>query len=386
MGSGGRPGGVVLSGDFAPDAAWVVLGVSTFPAPERRGQLERGVPATGTLQFWDFRRGERLGPPVPLPVEPWAVAVHPGGRRIGIYGSGRSLYEYQRESGELRELQAPGELPGMRTEEAHRLGDRSGRDLEALFASCRYSPDGSVVVGTGRGTPARIFRSGSTERLAPHLSGLKAWAGAFHGPVLGLVSKEGKVEFTRLPAGTREASLEETNWLFFAEFDASGEWFMTGGRSRAARVYEWSQRRPLGPAMLHEGEVYGAGFVPDSSRVATAEYGLGRVCFWEARLGQQVRPPLQIGNAVEHVRVLRDGTLLASSTRKVPAIVACDAQALLAPPTLPPAEALALAELEAAAVVQNGSLEPLSAADWLRRWQEFRARHPGWPAPPANGP
>ncbi|MBS0660279.1 MAG: protein kinase [Verrucomicrobia bacterium] len=365
------PGGIILDGEFAPDAAWVVLGVTTSSPAERRAQMERGSNGAGMLQFWDFRRGERMGPTVALPVEPWALAVHPSGRRIGIYGSGRSLYEYDRESGELRELQAPSQVPGL---------------LQALFASCRYSPDGSVLVGTGRAAPARIFRSGSTERLAPHLSELKAWASAFHGSVLGLVSKEGRVEFTDLPAGTRVGSLDDANWLFFAEFDASGEWFMTGGRNRATRVYEWAQRRLLGPAMLHEGEVYEASFVPGSSRVVTAENSFGRACFWEARLGQQVRPPLQIGSVIEHVRVLRDGTLLASTTEKVPAIFAYDAHALLAPPTLPPAEALALAEIEAAAIVQNGSLEPLGAADWLRRWREFRARHPQWPADPPSGP
>lgn len=46
--------------------------------------------------------------------------------------------------------------------------------------------------------------------------------------------------------------------------------------------------------------------------------------------------------------------------------------------TLPPADALLLAEIDAAAVVLHGGLEPLSGPDWLAKWREFRARQPAW--------
>ena len=45
---------------------------------------------------------------------------------------------------------------------------------------------------------------------------------------------------------------------------------------------------------------------------------------------------------------------------------------------LPPADALLLAEIDAAAKIQSGGIEPLDATAWFSKWREFRACHQEW--------
>ena len=55
-----------------------------------------------------------------------------------------------------------------------------------------------------------------------------------------------------------------------------------------------------------------------------------------------------------------------------------DIATLLPRPALPPDDALLLAEIDAAAEIPHGSLEPLSPTAWLQKWWDFRAKHPDW--------
>ncbi|MFO1499825.1 MAG: hypothetical protein U1G07_15765 [Verrucomicrobiota bacterium] len=72
------PGGAIIDGDFAPDASWVALACSDVP--ERAHHPYAINAGSGTVQFWNYRSGERLGEgPTPTCRAPAAsVCIPPG--------------------------------------------------------------------------------------------------------------------------------------------------------------------------------------------------------------------------------------------------------------------------------------------------------------------
>lgn len=361
------PGGLLMDAAFGPEAEWVVLAVSAVPAADRPRMIAQHEVGSGSVEIWNSRTGERVGVPVLLPVEPRAVAVHPSGSRIGIYGPHRSLLEVERKTGVVRLLQPPVPRPS---------------DFEQKKQQhCAYSSDGRVLLGWGQGGPPVLWLSGTGRALpTPHLEGKRLWSAAFLGSMLATGSQMGQMDFTDLLDGKPlGASLPEVNWLFFARFDPAGRLLLTGGRGRAARVWDWRERRLEGNPMLHEDEVFSATFVPASPFVVTGCRDR-RLYFWDYSSGQLVRPPLDQLEDPWNLIVLADGSLLLNQQIEHgrPSLGVIDLAALLAPPTLAVEDALHLASIDAAAVIENSALKPLTAEAWLQRWQEFRRRHPEW--------
>lgn len=360
------PGGILMYAAFAPDANWLALAASTVA--ERAKYFPTGEPGAGTVTIWNFRTGERLGEPVELPFEPRALAVHPGGHKLGIFGAGRALAELDRSSGQVRILQAPGRFPN---------------DNEAAKAHCLYSPDGSTLVAWGRGLPPLIWNADTGARVeSPQLSQANTWCAEFAGPTLAVANRDGKTHLLRVPSGAAEIEpLTDTNWILFCRFDAKGELLLTGGRNRLARVWNWRARRQQGPALAHEDEVYAGCFVPGTPYVITGGRD-GSLHFWDARRGQEVRSALRLGGVVEQLEVVTGGQLAvnrpARGGRPPGGILLFDLARLLPEPGLPVGEMLALAELDASIAVRNALPETLNAEDWLRRWQDFRKRYPAW--------
>lgn len=363
------PGGLLMDAAFGPDAEWVVLAVSATAAADRPGMIGRQEVGSGRLEVWNPRTGERLGAPVPMPFEPRAVAVHPSGRRFGVYGPHRSLLEVERETGEVKVLRPP---------------VRRQPDFELkLPRSCAYSPDGRLLLGWTQGGSAVLWWSGTDRALpTPHFEDARIWSLDFRGSLLATGLGTGEVEFTDLRDGRRTApALVDSNWLFFTSFDASGRLVLTGGRGRGARVWDWRQRRLAGPALLHEDEVFSGLFLPDRPWVVTGSRDC-RVQFWDYPSGHWVRPPLERQETPENFRLLADGSLVFSERNRngQPTVAVVDLPGLLTPPTLGIQDALRLAVIDAAAEVENSSLNPLTAEAWIERWRDFRRTHPEWHA------
>lgn len=359
-------GGLLLDSAFAPEASWLALATSSVTDRERA--FAAGEAGAGQVAFWNFRTGERLGPPVALPFEPRALAVHPGGQKLGLFGAGRALAELER-NGRVRVLQPPGSFTA---------------ETETWRPHCRYSPDGRTLAAWGRGHPPLLWNVETGQRVeVPQLAQETTWHVEFAGPTMAVSTSEGRVHLLRMPEGRVEAEpLRDTNWIFCVQFDAAGDRLLTGCRNRLARVWDWRAGRQVGPALVLDDEVYAGCFVPGSHVVTGARDG--SIQFWDCGSGLELRSPLRLGGEVAQLQLVAGGRLAvnrpARSGRPPGGIIVLDLPALLAAPSLPVDEMVQLAELDAATIVRNALPEPLSAEDWLRRWREFRARRPGWHA------
>ena len=79
------PGGIVVDAAFAPDGARVAIAALTAQTPQEREQrifLPDGK--AGNVQVWDWKSGERLFDPVPMPAEPRGIAFSPDGRTLAV--------------------------------------------------------------------------------------------------------------------------------------------------------------------------------------------------------------------------------------------------------------------------------------------------------------
>ncbi|MBS0659984.1 MAG: protein kinase [Verrucomicrobia bacterium] len=359
------PGGLVMDAVFGPEADAVTLAASDVR--DRRPAILAGEPGRGRVSFWNHRTGVRREE-IALPAEPRALAWHPGGRKLAVFGAGYSLYELEFPGGALRELRAPS-----RPEDG---------ENEAELARCLYTPDGRLLLAWARFREPLVWEVETGRRVtSPELVGARVWDVQCHDPVLAFPTRQGRVLLLQGRELTPAApSLTDSNWLFFARFDPRGETLFSGGRSRVARLWDWRAGRQLVPAMGHEDEVMDGVFVPGTPHLVTGGRD-GRVHFWDARTGQSARSSVALGGIIAEVRVAAGGRLLVNRPRIDDApggAVILDLAALLAAPTLPPEEFVPLAELDASATIRNAELDPLSAAEWLTRWREFRARQPDW--------
>jgi WD40 repeat protein len=357
------PGAAIMDGDFSPDGSWVVLVCSGVT--NRSNEFFEHSGGSGTLEFWDYRSGERLGAPVPLPAEPRGVCVHPSGRWVATYTAKRELLEIEVPTRHVRVLHA--------TTNSHNATDvyPNGR--------CRYSPDGRLLAAWAMRKPPVLWDR-ETERLVPAQPGgpTQVTDVDFSGGIMSSVSVESRLDFLALPAGqVVRPSMHDSDWLFLGRFSPDGELFLTGGRGKIAHIWDWRRGALRSPALRHEFEVFAGTFIPGTECVATG--GLEEaIRFWDLRTGLPMRPPLATDTWVLDLAATPDGRTLIRGNLNGGHIALYDVAGLLPQTGLSVADTLLLAEIDAAAEIRNGGLEPISAPEWLKKWQQFRARRPAW--------
>ena len=352
------PGGAIMDAEFAPDGSW--LAILCLTAVERTGDTPS--PGAGNLQFWDFRRGVRLGDPISLPAEPRGLSVHPSGQWVGIYDAEARLSEVD-----------------VRTRELKPLAAQEVAKQERAFGHCRFSPDGSLLVGWGLNLPALFWDRQAAQVRQPAVpSPTRVMDVAFYRNVVATVPVESRIDFLTVP-GLQPAvpPIQDADWLFVGRFSEDGEHFIGGGRGSRARIWNWRQGALLCPALQHDQEVFGATFIPGTPWVVTGDIS-HQMRFWNHNTGLPVRPPVAQECSVMELVATPDGRSLLRANFHGQGLRLYRMADLFPPPTLPPADALLLAEIDAAAEVLQGGIEPLTGAAWLAKWRAFRTRQPGW--------
>ena len=355
------PGGAIMDGEFMPDGSSVVL-ISSSLTNRSQEAFAHGAGA-GTLQFWDYRTGQRKGEPLALLSEPRGVGVHPSGRWVAVFTARRELLEIEVASRQVRTLFATTNIYFPTDTVAN------GR--------CLYTSSGRILLAWGMRSPPVLWDR-ETEKFIPAQpeGPTDVVAVDFHGDILSSVSMQSRLDFLSLPAAKSvRPSLRDNDWLFMGRFNAEGDLFLTGGRSRLAHVWDWRRGEQVSPALRHEHEVFSGVFVPGTEIVITGTV-VGWLCFWNQRTGLPVRPVISTGFNIVDLAITPDHrTLIRGGGAQIGLY---DLAELLPQPALPLSDALLLAEIDAAAEIKNGAIEPLNAADWLKKWKEFQARHPEW--------
>lgn len=354
------PGGAIIDGDFAPDASWVVLVSSSVPD---RAQHSYATDAgSGALHFWDWKAGQQLGGAIRLPAEPRGVAVHPSGRWVAVYTARRDLIEIEVASRAVKFI----------------CTGSSGFPAGDVYPNgrCRYSPDGRFIAAWAMRMPALLWDR-QDGRFIPgqvnstnHVTDVDFAAG-----FMSSVSVQSSIDILHLPAAAfARPALQDIDWLFVGRFNLDAGLLLTGGRGKIAHVWNWREGTLNAPAFRHDSEIFGGAFIPKTECAATG--GLDqKIAIWNRKTGLPVRPPLQTGIEVLNLAATSDGRKLICGDGR---ILIYSVEELLPKPALSLSDSLLLAEIDAAAEIRNGGLEPLNASEWLKKWRKFRSLHPAW--------
>jgi len=361
--------GIITDAAFAPGNAWLALAVST--TPQRRGHVWK-TGGSGYVELRDGQSGARQGEPVALPSEPRALAVHPSGEFLALYGGGGEGVEWERRTGALRPLFPGGKV----SEPQHTLNN--GR--------IAYSADGRFVMAWGQ---LGVFHLYDRHRNRPvAVPPLPLPDSIFHG----LATHGGTLALAPIgPAAPQLLLLDAANghpvapplphsdWLYHAQFDDTGTLLLTSGRRPVAQVWDWQRGALTGPALPHSSEVMAGVFVPGTPWVITGAHD-GMIRFWDRRTGMMIRPPIPRPGLVLQLTLTPDARhLIAAGFLGSGELDIIDLhRALPAAPRESDPECERLrAELNASAWIhEGGGLVPLTGEAWLEKWRELRRRGP----------
>ncbi|MBN8249077.1 MAG: hypothetical protein J0L84_16740, partial [Verrucomicrobia bacterium] len=298
-----------------------------------------------------------------------ALAVHPSGEWIALLcGDGQAL-EYSVTTHAIRSL--------------FRFASPHPPVAPLHNGDCAYSPDGRWLVAWGLNDGCFVWDCATGRTcVEPVADSGTVFDVDFLGDMMlsARMNQSSGLDFRALPAGAPAVpSIPYSNWPFLVRFHPGGEWILTTGRDRAGQVWDWRGGRRVGPPLPHEGEVMAGAFVPGQPWAVTGGHD-GRIRTWAIPSGMPMGPTLEMPATVL--------TLQFSPTAR--SLIACgffggwiglyDWERLFPEASLNPDDARLLAELDASATINaEGGLVPLSAAEWLARWKEFRSRHPKFP-------
>src|SRR5262249_29924082 len=134
--------------------------------------------------------------------------------------------------------------------------------------------------------------------------------------------------------------------------------------------------RPVCPPFRHDDEVWGVEITPDGRwGLTTGRDGTLRA--WEFTTGKPIGPPLVLGGQGSNIVVTPDsrravvGTVLVSPL----SIALGDLREAV---TLAPDDLCTPGELASGLRVVESDMAGLTTNEWLKRWQQFRGRHPSY--------
>ena len=174
----------------------------------------------------------------------------------------------------------PEELRGWEWNYLKRLCDEQLITLRGhgfAVVSAVFSPDGKLVLTASRDGTARVWDAVTGDEIA-----------AFKGH--------------RAEVG-HEAEVEVVN---SAAFSPDGQWAVTSGNDRTARVWDVKTGAQIAVMKGHEQKVISAVFSLDGKQVLTASHD-GTARIWDAASGRQVRSLQGHGNQVLSARYSTDG-------------------------------------------------------------------------------
>ena len=358
----GRPAGPELApGGFLVDAAMA-------PNSNQAALISsRAINAAGVLHFWDWKTGQRIFPPLPLPPDPRSLAYSPTEPRLAVICGGGQVLLIDTTAGKVQ----------------RRLNCGPVKYLTPFNYRCngfvRFSPDGRRLLAWGLNDVVYTWDVSTGEEVfSPMAHGQQIHDAQFSrdGHYLATASSDNTVRIWDLASGKMLCGpLPHPDHVFRVCFSADGNWVLTACRDAMARLWDWRNGSLVCPPFQHFDEVFDAAFVGGGPWIITASKD-ATVRVWEWRTGKPVAAPWFFGSVASSVEVASDSRFAIASgfsgrTRGF------DLSDLAEQTNLDPNELILASEILSAKRVQAGSgVVKLTPEEWLQRWQQFRAKHP----------
>jgi WD40 repeat protein/serine/threonine protein kinase len=358
--------GLLMDAAFSPDGLQVAAAVSLAASWAER--VAQPGQQSGRLLFWDWRTGTLRHEPLPLPSEPRGLDYSADGRELAVLCA----------KGEVV-LVDPAVGKVLRTWQAHPPNLHAG--YPSNNGAVRFSPDSRSLLTFGTDTNSARVWDAATGQLRyefPHMD-KRCYDVRFSadGRLVATAGLDNRVYVWELATGKKLATLEHPDWAITAVFSADGRQLLTACRDNMARLWDWRTGSLVCPAFVHDHEVHAVAFTPDGRHLVSASMDAA-LRIWDRRTGMLLCPPLDHGGSWVSLAVTPDGRRVVCGGF-LDALPVFHLDDWLTPAALEPDALCVWGEiLSGQRVEAGGGVTNLTADEWLKRWRDFRRRHPEW--------
>ena len=360
--------GPILDGQFSPDDNLLALAcavdnrsMETMFLPEGKG---------GNVQFWDWRKGERIGQRIPTPSEPRSIDWHPQLPLVAVACAAGQVVIVDMQTQTSTTLHETG------------IKNEAGRFFTADFSpgGAKFDPTGTTVVAYGLLGHTVAVDWKSKQLRFVDVSNFWTNDVAFRGGTALLSRSFRPGEVRRLATGeVLPVKIEWPNQAYLGRL--SGNRWLMSGFGRAASLWDLDKSERA----CAEMDFGAISFVADFIHHTPYIIGGGirdrlppGIQVWDSHTGRPAAPMLEFpGNDANDLLVAPDGRH-AAMTCPPHGLIVVDLRSFHEDPLrgLSPEESWLWAELQAKSTIRQGQLVALSLTEWIERWDDFRRRRP----------
>jgi len=330
----------------------------------------------GNVQVWDWKSGQRLVGPVPLPAEPRGLAFQPDGRTLAAVCADYRVMLVDPATGVIRHNLDP----GIRTRPFNaNLWTSNG---DALF-----SPDGRFLLTWERVPTLHIWNPESGQLLYT-LHHTERVEHAVFNPaaphILATGGRDSTVKTWDLSTGRLVVQLQHPRWVQACDFSPDGTELICGCNDGLIRSWDWRTGElkrgvPCNPALLS--------FAFTANRRWQIALGMRSLQATDWRSGAQLGPEWGLRDGIRWGVAIPAGDRRAIVDGFSGTIVGYDLEKMVTPTTAPVDEMIRLAELAAGRRIMNqGRVVTISSAEWADRWEQLRHTRDAPSRTPAAAP
>ncbi len=330
----------------------------------------------GQVELWNWRTGERLAGPIPLPSDPRDMAAHPSEHWFGVM-CGAHLVKVDFARDEMKILVTSKPTAAVFSHHNGQVAfSEEGRWLMGWSAVDQF-----YCWDTQKG--ALAFEPQSNEGrcyygVATHPDGVAVSVELF-------ASHLDNGRFARFwDLETGEAfplTLPHSNQMFAAEFSEDGQTLLTTSQGRG-KLWDWRTGNPVAPDLEfpdRTAPLRSAAFVPGHPWIVAGNER-GQLGLWDRRSGNRMSPIYQGSPPVslDFLLVSPKGDRALASGIGVEGLNVYHLDQFQRRVALPLEAWRTLAEVSAGARLEDSRLRTLSRSEWLARWRAFRRQYPDY--------
>jgi WD40 repeat protein len=357
------PGGIVIDAAFNPEGTRVAsASLTAQTTKERKERIFLPEGKAGNIQIWNWKSGERVAGPVPMPTEPRGLAYRPDGKTLAVVCADYRVLLLDPKDGRI--------LHHLET------GVHPHRDANLWWPNGdpRFSPDGRFLV-TWEAVPFVQVWDPDQGRLLHRLDHEARIHQVAFSPtssvLLATACRDRVARIWDLESGKLLKQMLHPHEVLRVRFSPDGKELITSCEDGSLRVWDWQQEKLLYAHSQHRMPMRDFGITADQRWLVTLGNQELQVTDWQTR---SLASPLW--NLPEPIRF---ALALAGEDHRVivggfsDSLEAYDLKAMTTPAPGAAEDLVRLAELAAGRrILPAGQVIPLNSAEWAERWERLQ--------------